>query len=475
MTEGDPTRTARVLPTLALCVGIFLVMFDVTAVSVALPAIGRGLHTAGLAGLQGVADAYTVTFAALLPAAGAAADRWGPKPVLGVGLAVFTLASAGCGLAPTLTWLVLARAIQGVAAATLLPASLALVRHAHVSAAARARAISGWAAAGGIAAAAGPVFGGVLTAALGWRSVFLINLPFGLLGLWLTKRHITSAGRPAAGRGLDLVGQLAATVALGCLVFAMIEAGHHSWRAPATLLAFGGGVLAAVGFVCAERWGRSPAVPLSVFRSRPLRAATGIGLLLNVGFYGQLFVVAFYFQRLRGWSALGTGFALLPQTATVVLGNAVSSRMMARFGVRPPMAAGLLCGAVGSLAWCLADARTSYPLLAPALAALGFGTALTMPAVVSTVVEAAPARHAGVAGGVLNASRQMGSAIGVALLGSLVSLGGFVSGMRLAALAACASFTLGALATLAIGRPAREEPTVGAAPPVARWDTAERH
>lgn len=444
---APPRTTSRspTLPLVALCLGYFMVILDVTVVTVALPAIGTSLH-AGVTGLQWVVDGYTVVCAGLLLFCGGLGDRLGGKAVFLSGLLVFTLASAGCALAPTVTVLVVARLVQGLGAALMVPASLALLRTAYPERAARARAFGVWGTVAGLAAGAGPVLGGVLVTGLGWRSVFLLNLPVGLAALLLTVRHVPHSPAGRARRGLDLPAQAAAAVALAALATGCIEAGALGWTRPAVLGALAASVCGALAFLVLERRARAPMLPLALFRVRAFSASAVIGVLLNAGFYGLLFLAPLYFQQVHHYSALRTGCALLPAVGVVALGSALAGRLTARTGPRLPMVAGLLVGAAGLLGWLAAGPDTPWAVLAAPMACVGFGTALTMPASTAAVMEAAPGERGGVAAAVFNAARQTGSALGVALFGTLVAPG-LVPGLHLSVLIGAAGFlTAAALA-----------------------------
>ncbi len=433
-------------PLVALCLGYFMVILDATIVTVALPPMGADLATGGgLTGAQWVADGYTVVFAGLLLPAGAIGDRLGSKPVFQTGLGLFVATSVGCGLAPSLGFLVVMRLLQGLSAALVVPTSLALIHSSCARQEDRARAIGLWGAIGGIAAASGPVLGGLLVAAFGWRSVFYVNLPFGLLGMVLTARCVR-APQPRRVKGLDLPAQFLGVLALGAVTLAVIEGGHRGWSAPAVLAAFALFAVCGAAFLLVERRTTNPMLPLSLFRHPAFSGATAVGLLLNTGFYGQLFVVTFYFQQYRHYAVLWAGLAMLPQTAMAGLASALGGRLTARTGPRPPMVLGLLTGAAGFLALLVAGRSTPYWALVPPLVAIGFGTAFTMPAAVAAVVESAPPSGQGIASGVLNAGRQVGSAIGVALLGSLI--GGtahFEKGMRAGSVISAGCFLTAAL------------------------------
>ncbi|MFG2495843.1 MFS transporter [Streptomyces caniferus] len=431
------------LPLVAVCLGYFMVILDVTVVTVALPAVGAALHT-GVTGLQWVVDGYTLVFAGLLLFCGGLGDRLGGRTVFLGGLLVFTLASAGCALAPTATVLVLARLVQGLGAALMVPASLALLRTAYPGQAARARAFGVWGTVAGLAAGAGPVLGGVLVAGLGWRSVFFLNLPAGLAALVLTIRHVPDSPADRTRPGMDLPAQAAAAVGLAGLVTGCIEAGALGWTHPAVLGAFAGCLAGLIAFLLLERRSPAPMLPLPLFRARAFSASAVIGLLLNTGFYGLLFLAPLYFQRVHHYSALRTGCALLPAVGVVAVGSALAGRITARTGPRLPMVAGLAVGAAGLSGWLLAGPGTPYLALVAPMACAGFGTALTMPAATAAVMEAAPGERSGAAAAVFNAARQIGSALGVALFGTLVATH-LVAGLHLAVGIGAAGFLAAAV------------------------------
>lgn len=424
---------------LAICLGYFMTILDTTVVNVALPDMQRRLG-ANVADLQWIVEGYALAFASLLLTAGALGDRLGARRVFVGGVALFALASAGCGFAPNLPALQIMRVVQGSGAALAVPASLALLRHGFAEPADRARAIGIWSGVAGIAAASGPVVGGALVAAWSWRAVFLINLPVGALASVLTLRHVAPAPRTPK-QGLDLVAQVAGIAALGLGVFTLVEGSALGWGSPVIVGALLGAIAAALAFVAIERRAHAPMLPLGLFRRRSFTAASVVGLALNFGFYGQLFVISLSFQHQLGYSALQTGFALLPETGMAMIASTLSGRVVARIGARTPIVAGLLLGGAGLAGLAAASPATPYLALAGLLAAVGFGTAFTMPAMVAAGVDAVPATQAGVASGVLNASRQVGGVVGVALLGGLIGGAGDVApGMRLAMAVAAVAF-----------------------------------
>ena len=453
MTHAKPAR-APVAPLLALCVGYFMVILDTTIVNVALPALRHDLH-AGLSELQWTVAGYTLVFAALLLTGGALGDRLGARSVFQAGLAVFVLASLVCGLAPNAATLIVARLAQGVGAALSVPASLALLRTAYPDDAARVRAVGVWGGVAGVAAAAGPVLGGVLVAVASWRLVFFVNVPIGILGMVLTARHVPAPDRRP--RGLDPIAQLAGILALAGLALGLIEGGHNRWGSALVLAGFVAFVAAGALFIAVERRAGDRMLPLALFGSRPFAGGTAIGLLINLGFYGEMFVLNLYFQQVRGYSALLAGLALLPQMGVVAVGSWASGRFTSRMGsTRPTLLIGLLVGAAGLLGF-IATAGSGYPALVGPMVAAGFGMAFTMPAATTTVVDNAPPDRAGIAAAVINAARQIGSVIGVAALGDLVA-GPFLPGFRVALAVAGAAFLLAAALAATILRPHSVDP-----------------
>ncbi len=435
----------------AICVAYFMVIADTTVVNVALPSLGRRLHTT-TTGLEWVVDAYSLVFAALMLSTGALSDRRGAKGVFQAGIACLVAASAACGLAPSVALLVAARAVQGLGAALAVPASLALIQAAYPSLAGRRRAFGIWGGIAGIAAGAGPVVGGALVAGLGWRSVFFVNLPIGAAGLLLGARHLPHpAPRPHRA---DPAGQVAGAVSLGSLTAALVDAGSPGRSAPLVAASLVVSALAGIAFVALERRAAAPMLPLSLFTSAGFSGATAVGALINLGFYGELFVLTLYLQVHLRLGALVAGIALLPQMAMATVGSMLSGRITARRGPRPVMLAGLALGAAGLAALAglsglgaAAGGHLSYVLLVAPLIATGFGMAFTMPAATAAVMEAAPDARGGLASGTLNAARQTGGVIGVALLGTLVAGGNFSGGMRTAMAVAAAAFALGAIMT----------------------------
>ncbi len=416
---------------LAAATGFLMISLDATIVNVALPTLGRELH-AGLPWLQWVVDGYTLMFAGLLLTGGSLGDRLGARRVYAGGLGLFVLASLACGLAVTPAMLVAARFVQGAGAAAQLPASLAMIRHGYPDPARRTRAIAIWAAAGGAAVAAGPVIGGLLIAVAGWRSLFLVNLLIGAAGLVFTAR--AEAAPPSRGRRLDLPGQVTAVLALCALTFGLIER---------SVAAFALAAVCAALFVRRERRAKEPMLPLRLFANAGFSSASAVGFAMNFSYFGIVFLLSLFLQNERGESALVTGLMFLPMTATVTAANLLGGRLTARRGPRLPMAGGQLVFAAGLLGLLFAGRAAPYPLIWLAMVPIGIGGGVAVPAMTSALLETVEPAYAGVASGELNAARQAGGAVGVALFGALAG-----GGLRLPlAIAACA-LTLGAATAL---------------------------
>lgn len=418
-------------PLFAVCAGYFMVILDVTVINVAVPVVGRELP-ASLTGIQWITDGYTMVFAGLLLTGGALGDRLGNRRIFCTGVAVFTASSAACALAWDAPALVAARLAEGLGAALIVPGSLALLQQAYPAPAARSRAVGLWGSMAGIAASAGPLLGGLLVSTVGWRWVFLVNLPVGLACLALTLRHVAPSSR-RADRALDWPAQCAVVAAVALLTAVLNEAGRRGWSDPAVLAGAGLAVLAAVGFALRERLARSPAIPPGMLRSRAIGGGSLIGLLFNFAFYGMVFTASLYFQHQRGFSALGTGLALFPAVAMTMFASVLSGRLARRTGDRPLVISGMLLAALGLAGWAAAGTDPAYPLLVAPMMAAGFGTSFALTGATTTVLEAAPPGYAGTASALFNTARQIGSASGVALGGTLLATAAdYGTGLRVA-------------------------------------------
>lgn len=438
----------RPLALLGVSLGYFMVLLDMTVLSVAEPDLAASLHTS-IAGLQWATTGYTVVFGALLLSAGAVADRYGAHRVFRVGVAVFGLGSLLSALAPALGILVALRAVLGAAGAACVPASMAMIAQLYPNPAGRTRAVAAWAAISGAAVAAGPIAGGALVDLAGWRAIFLLNVPIAVLVLALTAGQALHC--PRGGRRIDWTAQLAACAVLALLTDALIAAGSHSWAHAAASAA--ATVLVATVFVILERRSTAPVLNRALLRSGRVRAGLAAGAAVNFTLNGNLFVLPLLFQLDRHLSAITTGLAFLPLTLPFVLNPPVTGRIVARFGPRPPIVAGMTLLTLGgaALSWA-AWARAGYSWLALGLLLTGFGVSLVLPALVSAIISAAPDGTAGAAGGLLNAVRQTGATLGVAAMGALAGLGTAAGSAYALLLSALVSVAAGAWFALATAR-----------------------
>jgi DHA2 family methylenomycin A resistance protein-like MFS transporter len=336
--------------------------------------------------------------------------------------ALFAVGAVAAALAPTVSTLVAAQVLLGTAAAGLVPASLTLLTHNYPDPIRRARALGVWAAISALSFAAGPVIGGLLVDTAGWRLMFALNLPFALAVLvLLTRVGETPRSRT---RGLDLPGQASAIVALAALTFAIVESRSLGWSSPAVLGALVLAVAAGGAFLHVERHGRAPMLPLAILRSRRFASATTAGLLINFAVFGQFFLFSLYFQDARGLSALETGLAFLPQLLLLAVASIPAGRMVARVGPRLPVAIGGTLAALGTAVLITAQPDTPYLQIVAGLLLLGAGAGGVITAVTAAAVASVPSPQVGIASATLNASRQMGGVLGVAVLGGMAGTGG---------------------------------------------------
>ena len=418
VSEQQPSGLSASLTLFAMSLGYGVVQLDVTIVNTALDRIGTSLG-GGVSELQWVVNAYTIAFAAFILTAGALGDRIGAKRVFMAGFAIFTSASLACALASNSAVLIAARAVQGLGAAVLVPNSLALLNHAYPDQRGRGRAVGIWAAGASLALTAGPLAGGALIALIGWRSIFLVNLPIGIAGLWLSWRYATETTRNRQ-REVDLPGQILAIAALGCLAGTIIEGGALGFGNAFVIAGFAGSALLAFLFVAQEARSSHPMLPLSLFAHRLFALTSLVGLLVNIAFYGLIFVFSLYFQRVNGLSPLQTGLAFVPMMGMVLPVNLLAARVSERLGAPATIAAGGMLTALGCLMLLGIEPGTSYLKTLAQLMIIGGGLGLLVPPLTATLLGSVEKSRSGIAAGVLNATRQTGSVLGVALFGSLV-------------------------------------------------------
>ncbi|AXK45892.1 MFS transporter [Brachybacterium saurashtrense] len=439
-------RTTLVLASL----GFFLITLDVLIVNLALPSIEQDLG-GGTSAQQWILDGYTLLFAALLLCAGNLSDRLGARRAYLLGLAAFGVASLLCALAPSAALLIAARCVQGATAALMLPASMALVREAFEDPAARSRALGIWASGGAVASAAGPLLGGFLSA-LDWRLIFAVNVPVILGMLLLAGRIASSPRRPAP---FDLLGQVLAVVGLGALVIGLIEGGESGFGSAPILGCF---VLAAValgGFVLAQARVAHPMMPLTLFRTAPMRIAMFGGFVFILTWFGTVFLTSLFLQQQLGLDSGLAGLCFLPSAVMAFVGNVASGHLANRFGTRVPTVLGLTSMTVGVLGLAVAAGGESVLAITLLIVLVGTGGSLATPPFAGVVLAQAAPGQAGIASATANMFRQVGGALAIAVCGVLIAhSGGFVSGMQTALVGMAVLGALGAGLSLRLGRAA---------------------
>lgn len=448
----------RSIGLIALSCGFFMVLLDSTVLNVALPAIE---HTFGgsLESLQWTVNSYTLLFASLLLTGGALADSYGSQRIFCLGLLIFSIASLLCSFATSISLLIGARVLQGIGAAILIPASLSLIAHLFTDTKERAKAVSIWAGIASLAVASGPLIGGILVDTFGWRSVFLVNIPCGCIALLLTYLSIPPTAVQKK-RGLDLPGQLLAVVSCCALTYGLIEWGHV---APALLAAsFGVALIAGSAFIMVEARSVQPMMPLSLLRSWDTSATLLIGLLYQFSFYGLLFVFALFFQNTYHFSAITTGLAFLPQTAVgSLLLLFVTGRLMRRMRSSNMIVLSMLLASIGILV-ILLGIHTALPVVMGGEALIGVCVGFIVSPMTALVLVNTPKEQSGIASALLNAARQIGGVLGVALLGAALGNSATVAGMQTALLILEGASLIGLLLSISLAR--REGARMAAAP-----------
>jgi EmrB/QacA subfamily drug resistance transporter len=400
------------------CTSLLIVAMDNTIVNVALPSIRRELH-ASLAGLQWTVDAYTVVLASLLLLAGSTADRLGRRRTFQAGLAAFAGGSLLCSLAPTLGWLIGARAVQAVGGSMLNPVAMSIITNTFTERRERARAIGVWGAVVGISLALGPIVGGALTEGVGWRAIFWINVPIGLAAIVLSALFVPES-RAAHARRPDPVGQVLVIVSLASLTYAIIDAPQAGWTSAQTLGLCALALAAVVALVLYELRRREPLLELRFFRSVPFSGATVIAVVTFAAFAGFLFLNTLYLQEVRGYSPLQAGLCTLPMALMALVFSPISGRVLATRGSRLPLIFAGCCMLAASLVLTGLTRATPLPELLVAYGVFGAGFGAVNPPITHTAVSGMPNSQAGVAAAIASTSRQVGQTLGVAVCGSIV-------------------------------------------------------
>jgi len=417
---------------------------DVSIVNIALPAMAKAF-TAGISALQWVADAYTVAFAALMLSAGGMSDRLGSKRIFQMGLLLFGIASTGCGLAWNVGSLIAFRALQGMAAATMIPSSLSILNQAFAHEPdQRARAVALWTMAGGISIAAGPILGGLFLHISNWRMIFFVNIPICLAGVLLAAK--IEDGELHPHRGLDLSGQFVWMLALTAFIAGIIE-----WHAPGIprLLVIGALVLSVLSlllFLYIEKRAQSPILPLDLFRTPVFNVLLLLGVIVNNAYYGTVFVLSLYLQNVLHYTSIRAGMAFLPLTGGFIVSNFISGKLMAAYGIRLPLLGGALLAAAGYAGLLVADSSTPYLQLFLPFLIIPMGMGIAVPAMTTGILSSVEKNRSGTASAILNTIRQAAGALGVAVFGAMASGGprNIAWAARASGLISCCSLLLAA-------------------------------
>jgi EmrB/QacA subfamily drug resistance transporter len=415
-TRDELTRRHKTGVLLICCLSLFIVGLDVTVVNIALPAIGRDLD-AGVSGLQWTVDAYTVVLASLLMLAGSVADRFGRKRVFVTGLAVFAAASLLCSVAPSVELLVAFRVLQAVGASMMNPVAMSIIANTFTEPRERAQAVGVWGAVFGVSMALGPVVGGTLVSAVGWRSIFLINLPIGLAAIALTLRFVPESRAPRARR-FDPIGQALVIVLLGGLTFGVIEGPGRGWSAPVILAALAAAAVALPALLLYEPRRREPLVELRFFRSIPFASAIVISVAAFAAFGGFLFLNTLYLQQARALSPVQAGLVMVPMALMLVVVSPLSGRIVGRRGPRLRLTIAGACLVIACAMLAEVDGATPLPVVIAAYVVFGIGFGFVNAPITNAAVSGMPRERAGVAAAIATTSRQVGATLGVAVVGA---------------------------------------------------------
>jgi EmrB/QacA subfamily drug resistance transporter len=417
MSNTGPVRRELVLA--ICCMSILIVGLDVTILNVALPSIQKDFG-ASVSGAQWTIDAYTLVIACLLMLAGSTGDRLGRRRTFQVGLIAFTIGSALCSVAPGLGWLIAFRMVQAVGGAMLNPVALSIVTNVFTEPRERARAIGWWGGVAGISIASGPLLGGLLVQAVGWRSVFWVNIPVGIAAIVLTHKFVPESKAPHP-RKFDPLGQVLMIATLGLLVFGIIEAPGHGWGSDLIIGCFAGALASGAGLIWWEAHHPEPLIDLRFFRSPLFSGAAIVSVCAFISAGGFLFLNTLYLQDVRGYSPLHAGVTLLPMAALMMVFGPLSGRLVGHRGPRPSLVLGGICVLAAGLVSALPAGEPSDVRLLIGYALLGTGLGWTNAAITNTAVSGMPREQAGVAAAVASTTRQLGSALGVAIIGSVIA------------------------------------------------------
>ncbi len=418
-TQPAPQPAHRTLVLAICCVSVFLVGMDNSVLNVALPSIQHEFH-ATIAQAQWTLDAYTLTIACLLMLSASTADRVGRRRVFQVGLFAFSLGSLLCSLAPGIGWLIGFRALQAIGGSMLNPVAMSIITNTFLDPQERARAIGVWGGVVGVSIAAGPLLGGALVESVGWRSIFWINVPIGIAAMLLAGRFVPES-KASHARRIDPVGQVLVIGLVGLLTDGIIEAPARGWESGEILGCLLGAALCFIGFVSYELRRPEPLIDVRFFRSAPFSGATVTALLTFTVMGGFLILNTFYLQDIRHDAPLRAGLSLLPMPALMALFGPISGRVVGTYGPRPSLVIGGVSIALAGLLAAIPPGEASGLRLYAGYALIGLGVGWLNAAITNTAVSGMPRQQAGVAAGITSTMRQLGSTLGVAILGSVIA------------------------------------------------------
>jgi len=403
----------------AVSFGLFMIMLDNTVVNVALPSIERDLHIS-ISELEWIVTAYALTFAALLITGGKLGDLYGRRRLFTIGLVVFTLSSLACGLAPSASFLIGARAVQGAGAACMNPATLSIIT-ATFPPRERGQAIGIWAGVSALALAIGPLCGGLIVDNINWNWIFFINVPVGAAGIVASRIFITESRDRSREQSVDVPGLLTSGLGLFALSYGLIEGNQKGWTSPEILAFFAAAVALLVGFVLLERHQRLPMLDLSLFKIGAFAGSNVVAMLVSLGMFGVFFFVSLYVQNILGYSPTQAGAIFLPMTLLIIVVAPLAGRSSDRIGSRWLMGAGMTLVGISLLLYQRVTVHSTFWTLLPSLLLGGVGMAMTMSPMTSAAMGAVPVDKAGVGSGVLNSFRQVGGSLGIALMGAILA------------------------------------------------------
>jgi EmrB/QacA subfamily drug resistance transporter len=404
---------------MAVAFGLFMIMLDNTVVNVALPSIGRDLHIS-LSELEWIVTAYALVFAALLITGGKLADMFGRRRIFVIGLVIFSASSLACGLAPNAGFLIGARAVQGIGAALMNPATLSIIT-ATFPPKQRGQAIGIWAGVSALALAIGPLVGGLIVDNIGWNWIFFVNVPIGILGIVVSQLVIKESRDTSHEQSIDLPGLLTSGLALFSLSYALIEGNQKGWASAEILGLFAAAAVLLVAFILLESRQRLPMLDLSLFKIPSFVGANLVALLVSLGMFGVFFFISLYVQNILGYSPTKAGAVFLPMTILIILIAPISGKLSDRIGGRWLMGGGMTLLGISLLFYQRTGVNTDFWTLLPSMIIGGVGMAMTMSPMTSVAMASVPVDKAGVGSGVLNSFRQIGGALGIAILGAIVA------------------------------------------------------